>query len=166
MIFERPIESLGDLISEVKRICGKPPHDRVWYRGHADATWRLRPAVYRQYTRDEEGSMAAQFMVEAPLRYPGAPRPDELSRWLTIMQHYRLPTRLLDWTMSPLVAAYFALAHNNRSTSAIWALFPSRLNEIEASHAGYFALSSRSVRPFVNAAFRRTGNTSPVCKIF
>jgi hypothetical protein len=48
------------------------------------------------------------------------------------MQHYRLPTRLLDWTESPIVALYFAVANGKRDgqDGALWALDPFLLNEI------------------------------------
>ena len=47
------------------------------------------------------------------------------------MQHYRLPTRLLDWSESCLVAAYFSVSNKKLESipGVLWALHPSGLNE-------------------------------------
>jgi len=55
------------------------------------------------------------------------------------MQHYRLPTRLLDWSFSPLIAAYFAVRETTDADedACIWALAPSVLVQPELECRGF-----------------------------
>ncbi len=39
---------------------------------------------------------------------------------LMVLRHYGVPTRLLDWSMSPWVAAYFAICHHDGEDGEIW----------------------------------------------
>ena len=84
--------------------------------------------------------MIARFRAKAPSRHHNLPPRDDLAGWLFLMQHYRLPTRLLDWTESPLVACYFAAASDpaiedhpdqiEDADGALFALSPYVLNEL------------------------------------
>jgi hypothetical protein len=47
---------------------------------------------------------------------------------MMLAQHYALPTQLLDWTESPLVALYFAVTDHMGSDGCLYALSPSLLN--------------------------------------
>lgn len=64
------------------------------------------------------------------------------------MQHYRAPTRFLDWSQSPFVAMYFAAARQGTEDAALWALSASFLQSRHGtvgSGAGFdhFAYPSR-----------------------
>jgi hypothetical protein len=52
---------------------------------------------------------------------------DDVSEWLPIMQHYGLPTRLLDWTTNLLVGLYFCCSRRKEEDGALFAFNPSML---------------------------------------
>jgi hypothetical protein len=59
------------------------------------------------------------------------PVPQSKIEWLSLMQHYGLPTRLLDWTENPLIALFFALNENYNTVSNVWIIDPTYLSTID-----------------------------------
>lgn len=105
---------------------GMPP---VWFRGQPDAEWKLEPAVFRKNVQGnyiyDEYQMLLDMRLMRPLETEMYPTTFD---WLVMCQHYRLPTRLLDWSESILVALLFA-ADNDMVDGALFALKPAVLNE-------------------------------------
>jgi hypothetical protein len=73
-----------------------------------------------------ESSMLKHFMLKTDTR---AYNINSTLDWLCLMQHHGIPTRLLDWTESILIALYFAVKEKNTCDGYIFALNSSRLNE-------------------------------------
>lgn len=134
--------NLAEYISEVNTIIEAwTPVDADWYlhpwfRGHGNCTWQLQPGLYRfNNTADrtgdayyDEGNLMRIFKLRAPTFLEHIPSNDW--EWLFLMQHYGLPTRLLDWTESSLIALYFALRdHQGKDDACVWVLSPWWLNK-------------------------------------
>lgn len=121
----------------------------VWFRGHANKDWELKPKIFR--TNNEIG-VADEEELYAEFIRRGCSLASSLSdgwRSYFVMQHHGVPTRLLDWTDSALVALYFALK-NCEADAAVWAVNPLWLNWRTTSR---YSLVDPSVDP-VAAAFR------------
>jgi len=81
------------------------------FRGQPSETWDLRPSAGRSQKYDSlfEERVFRAFKKDARLHL-NMHLPDTNDwDWLALAQHFGLPTRLLDWTMNPLVACFFAL---------------------------------------------------------
>ena len=119
------ISSISDLLCVLKN--NPAPKSMYWYRGQSNVDWKLLPALARcQAELGRESDLLARFKQSASLLLSPLPASDW--EWLTVMQHHRVPTRLLDWTESPLVALYFAVEDNHEVDGALWVLDPTQLN--------------------------------------
>ena len=101
-------------------------HPATIYRGVASCDrHRLVPSVGRnigfQYNRNTEERMFRLFKEKAIPFLREQPRDDW--EFLAVAQHYGLPTRLLDWTWNPLVAAFFAVRECEKEDGAVYTLY-------------------------------------------
>lgn len=78
--------------------------------------WQYEAAILREFRR-----RAHHYVSDAPARH-------DLLEWLALMRHYGAPTRLIDFTYSHYIAAYFAFSSLGCKYRAVWAIGQDWLN--------------------------------------
>ena len=112
------IQSLPELmqiISELEyREDLKRYRNRYIFRGMSDSSFRLETSLYRNcgdLKQELEPSILRNFAKYAVLEDPSIDQ--SIWRQMILGQHHGLPTRLLDFTHSALVALHFSVSENN-----------------------------------------------------
>jgi hypothetical protein len=102
------------------------------YRGMPSAEWLLETSLQRSNVQFEEieKHLLRNFKKYAP--HDSVPV-DNFWYWLTLAQHHGLPTRLLDWTYSPLIGLHFCLENHldfeRFEYAALWSVNLSKAKE-------------------------------------
>src|ERR1051326_2783969 len=106
------------------------------FRGERDASWPLYSSLSRYLQNfgvasrawpDQEDRILRIFKRKAHQFLDKPPASDDDFQWLALMQHHGAPTRLIDFTWSPYVAAFFAL-ERTRADGVVWALNKARVD--------------------------------------
>jgi len=105
------------------------------FRGERDQRWPLFSAISRYFRNfgvspqawlEQEKRILRVFKRKAHVYLEQPPDDGDDFQWLALMQHYGAPTRLIDFTWSPYVAAFFAL-ERTLDEGVVWAMNPARL---------------------------------------
>jgi FRG domain len=123
----RTIISLSKLLNALRTDLKGSEGEPVWFRGHSKQNWKLLPAFQRLNKPTSEINLINKFRQNANLLLDSNPKSD--FDWLFVMQHYGVPTRLLDWTESPLVGLFFAVSDHRNKHGILWVLKPIELNK-------------------------------------
>lgn len=137
------------LVESLQKSSGKS----LWFRGCGNSDYKLLPTVYRHKTKTKVADIAQlENQLITRFRQRSIPFHDRAltDDWDTLffMQHYGVPTRLLDWTENPFMGLYFAVMSapytvtargllRFEKDAAMWILDPVAWNRHSLSHQSF-----------------------------
>ncbi len=138
------------------RLITSRPYSNWAFRGERDHRTPLYSSLSRYFRNfkvapaawpDQEDRILRIFKRKAHQFLDKPPDPEDDFQWLALMQHHGAPTRLIDFTWSPYVAAFFALERTLHD-GVVWALNPALIDSGRAAKPG-------RLDPRVRGNFRR-----------
>ena len=138
------------------KIRDSTPRD-IWFRGHAKSSYRLLPSLHRFARGQEvEGDLFREY---AKLKPTSA---DPSWDMLFEMQHFFIPTRLLDWTARLDVAVFFATSAEDAHSPTLFLLHPKILNHF-AQGRGLLKSAQLATVQDLPPSYQAILNGGPVC---
>jgi hypothetical protein len=157
---EKEINSIDDLLEFISQLIHLHGFE-FWYRGVANSEWELLPSIQRDEQRIQvERFLTNDFYIKAKQVLEKSPDKNNYAAWMSLMQHYGLPTRLLDWSRSPLVAAFFATEKYKeypQNNACIWVLAPRLLNKKEGFDYCIYPVDALTIQDMLLPAFKEKG---------
>ena len=134
------------------------------FRGQRESAWTLESTISRylrlfsihpEAWKVQEERIIRIFRRKAHQFLKHIPEEENTFEWLALMQLHGAPTRLLDFTWSPYVAAFFALERATNH-SAIWAINPPKVYNGKAGPLSEDSKNSKQgLSPWINKHFEK-----------
>lgn len=125
------------------------PESSLWFRGVGKSSFTLAPSLHRHDSVIDSASLL-NYESKLLTRFKERSVPylqhriDDVWELLFLMQHYGMPTRLLDWTENPFISLFFALSSAKKDAhgvypddAAVWILSPPKWNQCVFSNISY-----------------------------
>jgi hypothetical protein len=148
MVDQTKIQSVADFLNTIYRSTSADEDQILWFRGESSINWStpLVPCIYRVLAntfknlkndlfnsnnlKQLEKNLGSDFSRYAlPFLIAKGIENSGWNRYF-LMQHYKIKTRLLDWTENALLALFFAIEDQStfKDDARVWVLKPYQLN--------------------------------------
>ena len=116
-----PVDSVAKLLEVLEEYSKE---EVLYFRGHSKTSYQLKPSILRtEKLKENENLIFQELLISCPGDFRGFKNHID---YLVKMQHYGLPTRLLDITRNPLVSLYFSCCDNMKDMGEVIIFSPKK----------------------------------------